>query len=117
MLPTMAHLADDEMLVVLLVHGQQSREEPGNLLLQFVTGHEVAHGAHGLGHRQPELEHTEVKQRTSVRPAATTRGQTEDIGQARLVHGQIKKKTLKMIFRSRIGTHKQDCMHNSQQMR
>ena len=68
----MAHLADDKMLVVLLVHGQQSREELGNLLLQLVAGHEVAHGAHGLSHREPELEHTAVKQRTSVRPATTT---------------------------------------------
>ena len=67
-----SHLADDKMLVVLLVHGQQRGEELGNLLLQLIAGHEVAHGAHGLRHRQPELEHTADRQRTSVRQPTTT---------------------------------------------
>lgn len=44
------------MLIVFLVKGQDGRCKSGNLLLQFFAGHQVAHGAQGLSHSQPQLE-------------------------------------------------------------
>lgn len=44
------HLANDVVFIVFLVKGQDGRHEFGNLLLQFFTGHQVAHGAHSLSH-------------------------------------------------------------------
>lgn len=58
--PSLTHLAYDVMLVVFLVKGQDGWYKFGNLLLQFFAGHQVAHGAHGLSHSQPQLEEYNV---------------------------------------------------------
>lgn len=45
------HLANDIVLIVFLVQGQDGRNKFRNLLLQFITGHQMAHRAHGLSDR------------------------------------------------------------------
>lgn len=44
------HLANDVVLTVFLVQGQNGRNEFRNLLLQFFTGHQMAHRAHCLSY-------------------------------------------------------------------
>lgn len=53
--PPAPHLGYVEGLRVLLVEGEDARDELGELLLQLLAGHQVAHGSHGLHHRQSQL--------------------------------------------------------------
>lgn len=55
------HLANDIVLVVFLVQGQDGRNEFRNLLLQFIIGHQMAHRAHRLRYCPPQLEHRDRK--------------------------------------------------------
>lgn len=50
------HLGYVEGLRVLLVEGEDARDELRELLLQLLAGHQVAHGSHGLHHRQSQLQ-------------------------------------------------------------
>lgn len=61
------------MLIVFLVKGQDGWYKFGNLLLQFFAGHQVAHGAHGLSHSQPQLEEHGVRSKGEIN---TMSGQT-----------------------------------------
>lgn len=40
---TQGHLANDVVLVVFLVQGQNGRDELGDVFLQFIASHQMAH--------------------------------------------------------------------------
>lgn len=61
-----AHLANDVVLVVFLVQGQDGRNKSGNLFLQFIVGHQMTHWSHRLSHCQPQLEAKQIQRKVRI---------------------------------------------------